>query len=57
MTGLEVFGMLLIILGVVGMTAMLKGKRPSYGSSTPKVEQKQNEKLMSPNRQFSPFKT
>ena len=47
MTGLEVFGMLLIILGVVGMTAMLKGKRPSYGSSTPKVEQKQTEKLKS----------
>lgn len=57
MTGLEVFGILLIILGVVGMTAMLKGKRPSYGSSTPKVEQKLNEKLMGPNRQFSPYKT
>ena len=40
MTGLEVFGMLLIILGVVGMTAMLKGKRPSYGS--PPAQNKQD---------------
>lgn len=47
MTGLEVFGILLIILGVVGMTVMLRGKRPSYGKPSPKDEQKQDKKLNS----------
>ena len=34
MEGLELLGLLAIILGVIGMFVMLKGKRPSPRSTT-----------------------
>jgi hypothetical protein len=55
MTGLEVSGMVLIILGVVGMLVMFRGKRPSFASPT--IRDGKKEKLMDPNRRFYPFKT
>ena len=33
MESLEIFGVLLVILGAIGMAVMLKGRRPSHGSS------------------------
>lgn len=42
MTGLEIFGILLIIIGIVGMTVMIRGKRPSYGKPTAKGHEKQD---------------
>lgn len=34
MEGLELFGLLLVIIGIIGLTVMLKGKRPTYKSMT-----------------------
>jgi hypothetical protein len=33
MEGLELLGFLAIILGIIGMVVMLKGRRPSHRSS------------------------
>jgi hypothetical protein len=33
MESLEIFGVLLVILGAIGMAVMLKGRRPSNRSS------------------------
>ena len=35
MESLEIFGVLLVILGAIGMAVMLKGRRPSHRSSRP----------------------
>jgi hypothetical protein len=34
MESLDIFGVLLVILGAIGMAVMLKGKRPSPRSTT-----------------------
>jgi hypothetical protein len=33
MESLEIFGVLLVILGAIGMAVMLKGRRPSHRST------------------------
>lgn len=34
MEGLEFFGIVLVLLGVIGIRVMLKGKRPTYDPPT-----------------------
>lgn len=43
MENLELFGVLLVILGLVGFVIMLKGKRPSHGSSAKSLNQGANQ--------------
>ena len=40
MEALEMLGALAVILGITGMWVMLKGKRPTYPSSTERVKSK-----------------
>lgn len=37
---MELFGILSIIIGIIGMIVMLKGKRPEYYSSSDRVKVK-----------------
>ncbi len=37
---MELFGILSIIIGIIGMIVMLKGKRPEYHSSSDRVKVK-----------------